>query len=98
MSNFQFSIINLNVNGFRSRQKELQHFTSALKTKSVLVLTDTRLRKDSKFDIFKGYNIIRRDKPAIQNCRTTAGGLAFLVPCEWDLRRKIFLKEFAVRI
>ena len=75
-------IINVNVNGFRSKEAEIRRFIEGEGKNCIFALNDTRLRHSIKIAKIPGYSMIREDK-TYNGVIATAGGVAFLIPHNW---------------
>ena len=75
-------IININVNGYRSKESEIRRFIEGQGANCIFALNDTRLREDTKIARIRGYSMIREDKN-YNGTVATAGGVAFFVPHNW---------------
>ena len=74
------------MNGFRSRIGEIKEYLRSKDNNVILVMNDTRLRKNLKNMDLPGYDIIREDKPTNEKI-ATAGGVAIAVPVSWTCLR-----------
>ena len=76
-------IININVNGFRSKEAQLRRFISEQGNNCIFAFNDTRLKQDIQIIQIPGYSMIREDK-TYNGTTATAGGVALLIPQGWS--------------
>ena len=82
MPDKNIKIVTINVNGFRSREKELRRFIQETGSNCVYALNDTRLTENVVISQIQGFSMLRYDRP-LDNAMATAGGVALLIPDTW---------------
>ena len=86
--NRNIKIVQINVNGFASRRRQLCSFIEN-QGDCILLINDTRLREKSRASDLPGYCMIRLDRK-YPDSSATAGGVAIAVPQKWVCHRVDF--------
>ena len=85
----QVKVINVNVNGLRSREAELDRFILDQGKNCIFAISDTRLSQNSSIRNIEGYTLLRSDKK-LTGVMATAGGVGLLIPEKWSCQRVSF--------